>query len=160
MEYKNTKQKMEILITERKDIIPLLNMSCMKRLNLTYGRTQLIDNNQSEKEREFDEFPNLFENNRTKKDTENIKQLEQGYYPVEQKPTPNPLHLQEDVAIELEKLTKAGYLEKLNNVDEDCFISPVVLTVKNSISVTIALDSWKSNDLCVKRRPHMEHLVN
>ena len=48
-------------------------------------------------------------------------------------------------------------------MDEDCFVSPVVLTVKNDKSVNIALDSRKLNDSCIKRRPHMpklEELLN
>ena len=48
-------------------------------------------------------------------------------------------------------------------MDEDCFVSPVVITVKNDKSVKIALDSRKLNDSCIKRRPHlpiMEELLN
>ena len=97
------------------------------------------------------------------KDTEINIQLKPGHYPVKQKARPIPLHLQEDIGRELEKLIKAGHLEKINNVDEDCFVSPVVITVKNDKSVKIALDSRKLNDSCIKRRPHMpnmEELLN
>ena len=48
-------------------------------------------------------------------------------------------------------------------MDEDCFVSPVVITVKNDKSVRIALDSRTLNDSCIKRRPHMpnmEELLN
>ena len=60
-------------------------------------------------------------------------------------------------------MIKAGHLEKVNNVDEDCFVSPVVITVKNDKSVKISLDSRKLNDSCIKRRPpllNMEELLN
>ena len=43
-------------------------------------------------------------------------------------------------------------------MDEDCFVSPVVSTVKSDKSVKIALDSRKLNDSCVKMRPHMPNL--
>ena len=82
---------------------------------------------------------------------------------MKQKPRPIPLHLQEDVGRELETLIEAGHLEKVNNVDEECFVLPVMITVKNDKSVKIALDSRKSNDSCIKRRPHMpnmEELLN
>ena len=82
---------------------------------------------------------------------------------MNQKARPIPLHLQEDVGRELEKLIKAGHLEKVNNVDEDCFVSPVVITVKNDKSVKKALASLKLKDSCIKRRPHMlnmEELLN
>ena len=37
VEYENNKQKMQILITERNDITPLLGMDWMKKFNLTIG---------------------------------------------------------------------------------------------------------------------------
>ena len=106
----------------------------------------------------INKFPDLFENNRTIKDTEINIQLKPGHYPVKQRARPIPLHLQEHVGRELETLIKNGHLQKVNNVDEDCFVSPVVLTVKNDKSVKIALDSRKLNDSCIKRRPHMPNL--
>ena len=51
----------------------------------------------------------------------------------------------------------------MKHVDEDCFVSPVVITVKSDKSLKIALDSRKLNDSCTKVRPHMpnmEELVN
>ena len=62
-----------------------------------------------------------------------------GHHPVKQKARPVPLHLQEDVGRKLERLIKSGQLEKVNDVDEDCFVSPVVITVKSDKSVKIAL---------------------
>ena len=138
-------------------------MESMNRFKLTIGKIQLAETGQSEKERIINKFPDLFENNRTIKDTEINIQLKPGHYPEKQKARPIPLHLQEDVGRELEKLIKAGDLEKVNNVDEDCFVSPVVVTVKNDKSVKIALDSRKLNDSCIRRRPHlpnMEELPN
>ena len=163
IEYENNKQKMEILITERIDITPLLGMDWMKIFKLTTGRIQLAENNQSEKERIINNFPDLFEMNETIKDTEIKIQLKPGIFPVTQKARPVPLHLQEDVGKKLEKLIKSGHLEKIKDVDEDCFISPVVITVKSDKSVKIALDSRKLNDSCIKMRPHlpnMEELLN
>ena len=54
-------------------------------------------------------------------------------------------------------------MERVKQVDEDCFVSPVVITVKNDKSEKIALDSGKVNDSCIKVRPHMpnrEELLN
>ena len=50
IEYENSKQKMEILITEITDITPLLGMDWMRTFKLTIGKIQLTENNQSEKE--------------------------------------------------------------------------------------------------------------
>ena len=63
IEYKNNKQKMEILITERTDITPLLGMDWMRTFKPTIGKIQMTENNQSEKERILKKFPDLFENN-------------------------------------------------------------------------------------------------
>ena len=64
----------------------------------------------------------MFESNETIKDAEINIQLKPGHYPVKQKARPVPLHLQKDVGRELERLIKSGHLEKINNVDEDCFV--------------------------------------
>ena len=154
---------MEILIIERTNITPLLGMDWMKKFKLTIGRLQLIENNQSEREKVFTKIPDLFENNETIRDTEIKIQVKPGHQPIKQKAKPVPLHLQKDVERELERLIKSGHLEKVNNVDEDCFVSPVVITVKNDKSVKIALDSRQLNDSCIKMRPHMpnmEELLN
>ena len=101
LEYEDNKQKMEILITERTDITPLLGMDWMKKFKLTIGRIQLADNSQSEREKVFNKFPDLFENNETIRDAEINIQLKPGHYPVKQKARPVPLHLQKDVGREL-----------------------------------------------------------
>ena len=113
-------------------------MDWMKTIRITIGRIQLAENNQSEKERNLNKFPDLFENNETIKDTEIETQLKPGYFPVKQKARPVLLHLQEDVGRELEKLIESGHLEKIKDVDEDCFVSPVVITLKSDKSVKIA----------------------
>ena len=158
IEYENNKQKQEILITERNDITPLLRMDWMKKIKLTIGIIRVQDNNQSEKKRIFEKFPDLFKNNTTIKDTEINIQVKPGHYQVKQKARPIPLHLQEDVGRELEKLIKTVHLEKVKHVDEDCFVLPVVITVKNDKSVKIALDSRKLNDSCIKIRPHIPNM--
>ena len=163
IEYENNKQKMQLLITERNDITPLLGMDWLKKFKPTIGNIRLDENNQSEKRRIIEKFPDLFQNNTTIKDTEINIQLKLGHYPVKQKARPIPLHLQEAVGKEIEKLMKSGHLEKVNYVDEDCFVSPVVITVKSDKSVKIALDSRILNDSCIKVRPHMpnmEELLN
>ena len=107
----------------------------MKKFELTIGRIQLVETNQSKTEKKvINKFGDLFENNRTINDTAINIQLKPGHYPVKQKVRPIPLHLEEIVGRELEERIKAGHLEKENNVDEDCSVSSVVITVKNDKS--------------------------
>ena len=51
IEYEKNKQKLEILITERNDMTPILGMDWMKKYKLTIGSIRIQDNNQSEKKR-------------------------------------------------------------------------------------------------------------
>ena len=90
----------------------------------------MAENNQSEREKVFNKFPNLFENNETTKVTEIKIQLKPGHHAVKQEARP-VVHLQEDVGRDLERLMKSGHLEEVNDVDEDCFVSTVVITVKS-----------------------------
>ena len=90
------------------------------------------ENSQSEKKRVINKFSDLFKNNTTIKDVKINIQLKPGHYPVKQKIGPIPLHLQKAVRKDLETLTRSGHQEKVKQVDEGCFVSPVVTTVKNN----------------------------
>ena len=85
----------------------------------------------------------LFKNNTTIKDAEINIQINPGHYPVKQQARPIPLRLQEEVGKELDKLIKTGHIEKVKHVDEDCFVLPVVITVKIDKTVEFLLDSKK-----------------
>ena len=58
---------------------------------------ELAENNHSEREKVYNRFPYLFENNETMKDTEINVQLKQGNHPIKQKARSVPVHQQEDV---------------------------------------------------------------
>ena len=70
MEYVKNKQKIYFLIIEGTDITPLLGMDWMRNIKLTIGKIQWAENNQSERKKVFNNFPDLFENIETIKDTE------------------------------------------------------------------------------------------
>ena len=114
-------------------------MDLMKKYKLTIRRKQSAENSQSERGKIFNKFSDLFENNEAIKDTKVNIHLKQGQYPLKQKARPIPLHLQEDVGRELEKLIKCGHLVKVKDVDGDCFVSPVVITLKNDKSVKMSI---------------------
>ena len=56
------------------------------------------------------------------------------------KARPIPLHLQEAVGKEIEKLTKSVHLERVKHVDEDCFVSPVEISADNTDSKKVSTD--------------------
>ena len=85
-------------------------------------------------------------------------QIQQGCEPIQQKARPIPYHLQKGVKIELERLIKSEHLERLETIEEDCFVSPAVSTVKKGKTVKFAMDARKLNDICVEKRPHMPNM--
>ena len=90
-------------------------------------------------------------------------QLKEDARLIQQKGRPIPIHLQQSVGKEKNKLIKQGHVEKANNIDENCFVSPTVITVKKDKSVKIALDSRKLNEITIKRKaqmPNMEELIS
>ena len=60
----------------------------MKTFKLTIGRIQLVENNQSEREKVSNMFPDLLENNGTIKSIKRKIQLKPGPYPVKQNARP------------------------------------------------------------------------
>ena len=90
-------------------------------------------------------------------------QLKEDAKLIQQKGRPIPIYLQQSVEKEIENLIKQGHIEKANNIDENCFVSPAVITVKKDKSVKIALDSRKLNEITVKRKaqmPNKEELIS
>ena len=67
------------------------------------------------------------------------------------------------MAQEFKRLINYGYVEKVTEITEDCFVSPAVITVKKDKSVKIALDSRKLDEITVKRKAqksNMEELIS
>ena len=74
-----------------------------------------------------------------------------------------PIHFQNSVRHELEKLIENGHLEKADGTTEKCFASPAVISIKKYKSVKIDLDSRKLNESCIKRKtakPNMDELIS
>ena len=97
-------------------------------------------------------FKKLFNKNHTVNGIEVKIQLKEDASLIQQKGRPIPIHLQQSVGKEINKLIKQGHVEKSNNIDENCFVSPAVITVKKDKSVKIALDSRNSTKLPSKER--------
>ena len=74
---------------------------------------------------------------------------------MKQTARPIPYHLQSYVEKGKNKLIKSGHRDKKQNIEENAFVSPLVLTVKKDETVGIALGSRELNDNCRKMRPDM-----
>ena len=96
-----------------------------------------MDNNtdQSETTKIHTKFKKRFKTNHTIKNAEAKIQIKPGCYSIQQKARPIPYHLQDDVKNELDRIIKSGHLQRLETIEEDCFVSPDVITVKKDKTV-------------------------
>ena len=95
----------------------------------------------------FANLEKLFEVNQQIKHTEIEIQLKPGHPPIKQKTRNKPYHLQNYLEKEKNKQFHSGHLEKIQNEEEDCFVSPVIITMKKDKLVEISLDSVKKGQL-------------
>ena len=167
VEINGQRNNLEVLITTQKTN-PLLGLDWMKKLGITLdtGRTGPQINHVTEDPDIISlkrKFKKLFHENHTVEGLEVKIQLKEDARLIQQKGRPIPIHLQQSVEKEINKLLKQGHIEKANNIDENCFVSPAVITVKKDKSVKIALDSRKLNEITIKRKaqmPNMEELIS
>ena len=165
----STTLQLPLLITKT-NITPLMGLDWMKRLGITVNtttddiKTHNIKMDETEKKilKLKNEFKDLFYNNTEIKDLEVKIDLKEDAKIIQQK-GPVPIHLQNQVAEEIKRLIKNGYLERATEITEDCFVSPAVITVKKDKSIKIALDSRKLNEATIKKKaqmPNMEELIS
>ena len=87
------------------------------------------------------------------------RQLKSGELLIKQKARHRPYQLQSYVEKEINKLVQSEHLEKMQNIEEHCLVSAVILTMKKSKVEKIALGSRKVNDSCIKKKPHSSNAV-
>ena len=151
VEYNGISTKLPMLITKRNDITPLLGVNWLKQLPITINKITL-DNETDQSGNIYKKYHKLFTTNHTIKNAEVKIQIKPGCYPIQQKARPIPYHLQKDLKNELNRIIESGHLERLETIEEDCFVSAVVIAVKKDKSVKIALDTGKLNESCIKKR--------
>ena len=132
IDYNSKHTKLPLLITKRTDITPLLGVNWLKQLPITIIKISLDNKtDQSETTTIHAKFEKLFGTNHIIKNIEVKIRIKPGCYPIQQKKArPIPYHLHDDVKNELDRLIKSGHLDRLETIEEDCFVSPVVITVK------------------------------
>ena len=162
------RKTLSILVTENENTQPLLGLDWLDTLEIGLqgnNKTNIIRHVENDERREkiVNEYEDLCRNNHTINDLTTDINLKPDSKPIQQKGRPVPIHFQKTVKQELEKLIKAGHLEKADKTTENCFISSALITIKKDKSVKIALDSRKLNEACVKRKtamPNMEELIS
>ena len=71
-----------------------------------------------------------------------------------------PIQLPDQVDKEIKKMLKDGLDEKVDKIQDEVFIQPTVITVKNDKSVKIALDARALNESIAKDKYQMPNLDN
>ena len=85
-------------------------------------------------------------------------QFNHEFMPLQQKRRLIPMHLQERVERELNKLMDQNHIIKLDKCSHRKFISPVVITVKKNQTVKLAIDSKKLNKFIHKNKYQMPNI--
>ena len=80
------------------------------------------------------------------------------FEPIHQKGRRIPIHLQERVEAELNKLIDQKHIIKLDKCSDKQFISPIVIIVKKDQTVKLALDSKKINKYLHKKKYQMPNI--
>ena len=83
--------------------------------------------------------------------------------PIQEKGRRIPIHIQNKVQSELEKLLAEGRIKKMDKCTSDCFIAPIVITVKKYNSIKLALDAKPINRQLYKKKyqmPNVDELID
>ena len=76
---------------------------------------------------------------------------------------PNTHTRERNVYEEMEKLLKEGHIKRLDKCTSDCFIAPIVITVKKDDSIKLALDAKPINKHLFKNKyqmPNVDELLD
>ena len=109
------------------------------------------------------EIPKLFERRRKVKSHKVKLNFKSDAKKTQQKERRIPIQLQKGVDEEIGRLLKEGHIGKINEIKDDVFIQPTVITVKKDRSVKIALDARALNQAIEKEKyqmPNLEKLLD
>ncbi len=104
-------------------------------------------------------FKKLFEENKTLKNFRYKVEFKLEFKVEQQKGRRIPIHVQDAVEKELQRLIKEGRISKLEQVGENVFVSPALVAVKGDGSVKIAMDTVRLNKQIVKKTSQMPNLI-
>ena len=90
----------------------------------------LCEQPESWKNKFYSKFKNLFDRQGCSKNHDVSAKFKYLLCPLQEKGRNIPIHIQEKVPEEMEKLLKEGHIKRLDKCTSDCFIAPIVITVK------------------------------
>ena len=111
----------------------------------------------------YSKFKDLFDRQGESKNHTVSTKFKYPLCPIQEKGRRIPIHIQDKVQTELEKLLKEGHIKKLDKCTSDCFIAPIVITVKKDNSIKLALDAKPINRQLYKNKyqmPNVDELID
>ena len=115
------------------------------------------------REKFFTKFKNLFDRQGISKNFIVSSKFKYPICPIQEKGKRIPIHIQDKVEKEIEKLLTEGHITKLDKCTSDCFIAPIVITVKKDDSIKLALDAKTINRQLFKNKyqmPNVDELMD
>ena len=111
----------------------------------------------------YKKFPSLFDRKGESKNHVVNTKIKHPLCPIQEKGRRIPIHIQDKVQAELSKLLSEGHITKLDKCTSDCFIAPIVITVKKDDSIKLALDAKPINRQLYKniyQMPNVDELLD
>ena len=78
--------------------------------------------------------------------------------PIQEKGIRTPMHIQDKVEKEIEKMLTEGHSNKLDKCTSDCFVAPIVITVKKDDWIKLALDAKPINRQIFRNKHQMPNV--
>ena len=122
----------------------------------------LCEQSEGWKQKFYSKFKDLFDRQGESKNHTVKTKFKYPLCPIQEKGRRTPIHIQDKVQAELDKLL-ANYIEKLDKRTSDCFIAPIVITVKKENSIKLALDAKPINRQLYKNKyqmPNVDELID
>ena len=101
----------------------------------------LCEQSKSLKQQFYQKFSCLFDRQGKSKNRVLNTKYKYALCPIQEKGSKLPIHIQNKVQADLTKLLSEGHIMKLDKCTSDCFIAPIVITVKKDDSIKLALDA-------------------
>ena len=130
---------------------------------LTRFDVLMCEQSEGWKEKFFNKFRNLFERQGISKNHIVSSKFKYPLCPIQEKGRRIPLHIQDKIGKEIEKLLTEGHITKLDKCTSDCFIAPIVITVKKDDSIKLAMDAKPINRQLFKNKyqmPNVDELID
>ena len=123
----------------------------------------LCEQSEGWKQKFCSQFKDLFDRQGQSKNHTVSTKFKYPLCPIQEKGRRIPIHIQDKVQAELEKLLAEWHIQKLDKCTIDCFIAPIVITIKKDNSIQLTLNAKPINRHLYKNKyqmPNVDELID